>query len=74
MLRDEIENLKSDLDGLKDSHQSEIADLECNLKIRYEDVVKNKLKEQKNEIEGRFSELRKNKARVENRLYKDSSE
>ena len=70
MLRDELEDLKLELSSLKDAHQRELADLEYSLKIRYEDVIKSKLKEQRNEIEGKFSDLRKNKTHIENQMYK----
>lgn len=72
-LENELENVKSEINEIKEMHQRELADLEYSLKIRYEDVIKNKLKEQRNEIEGKFSDLRKNKTNVEIRTTPERS-
>ena len=59
---------------MKEDHSKELVDLEFNLKVRYEDIIKNKLKQQKNEFEGRFNNIKQNKAKVENSLGQEPEE
>lgn len=65
-MKTQLESLKSQLSSITSTHQREIADLEYSLKLRYEDVLKSKLKEQQAELERKFE----NKAKLENNYIK----
>ena len=74
LLREQIESLNTEMRIMKEDHSKELVDLEFNLKVRYEDIIKNKLKQQKNEFEGRFNNIKQNKAKVENSLGQEPEE